>query len=165
VTDDHTGRKVRLHRLTQRLVTRGFQSYWRLSRGLTFGAQGLIIDADDRILLIRHTYRPGWHFPGGGVERNETVETALARELDEEAAVKITGPPSLFGIYANFKAFPSDHVSLFVIRDFARRPFSATREIAAAEFFARDALPEGTIGPVHRRLAEVLDGARPSPHW
>lgn len=165
MTDDHTGRRARLRRLTERAVTRGFQSYWRFSRGLTLGAQGLVIAPDDRILLIRHTYRPGWHFPGGGVERNETVESALARELDEEAAVEVTGPPALFGIYANFKAFPSDHVSLFVIRSFVRRAFTPTREIAAAEFFARDALPEGTIGPVHRRLAEVLYGAPPSHHW
>jgi len=165
VTDDHTGRKARMRRLTERVVTRSFQSYWRFSRGLTLGAQGLVIDPDGRILLIQHTYRPGWHFPGGGVERNETVESALARELIEEAAVEITGPPALFGIYANFRAFPSDHVSLFVIRSFVRRPFIATQEIAAAEFFPRDALPEGTIGPVRRRLAEVLDGAAPSPHW
>ena len=38
--------------LVQRLVTRGLQRYWRLTRGLTLGAQGMVIDARDRKSVV-----------------------------------------------------------------------------------------------------------------
>ncbi len=148
------------------LLNKALQRYWRISRGMTLGAQGLVLGKDGRILLVRHTYRPGWHFPGGGVERHETAEQALARELKEEAGVIVSGPAELFGLYANFRAFPSDHVALFVVRHWDQphipRP---NNEIAAQAFFRRDALPPDLGQGAHRRILEVLDGAPRSVMW
>ena len=53
--------------------------YWRFSRGLTLGVRGLVVDPERRIFLIKHSYVPGWHLPGGGVEPNETMREALGR--------------------------------------------------------------------------------------
>lgn len=149
------------------LVTRLLQQYWRTTRGLTLGAQGLVIDAQRRVLLVRHGYRPGWHFPGGGVEKGETAEEALARELEEEAGIVATERPELFGLYAHFKEFPGDHIVLFVVRSWTQvRTPEPNHEIAEQGFFAADRLPDGTSQGTRRRVEEVLHGAVPrDAHW
>lgn len=149
-----------------KLVTKLLQRYWRLSRGLTLGAQAALIDSESRILLIRHTYRPGWHFPGGGVERGETIEQALDRELDEEAGVALTQPPELFGIYSNAAVFPNDHVALFIARSWRQsRVPKPNHEIAEHGLFALAELPPDVSPGTARRLDEIFAGKARSAMW
>ena len=77
------------------LITPVLHFYWRIARGMTLGVRGCVVDEAGRLLLIRHSYTPGWHFPGGGVEVGQTLEEALAMELREEANVEMTGSPAL----------------------------------------------------------------------
>ena len=55
-------------------------------------AVGVILDAEKNILLTRRhddLHQGGlWEFPGGKVEQGESLDTALARELHEELAIK-----------------------------------------------------------------------------
>ena len=144
--------------LPVRTLTRVLRPIWRMRRGLTLGAQGALIDADDRVLLVRHSYRPGWFFPGGGVEWGETIEHALARELEEEVGATLLAPPELLGVYTNFASFPGDHIAVFLARDWRRQDGHRSSEIAEARLFARDDLPDaidpGTRGNVSEN-AEV----------
>ena len=61
-------------------------------------------EAGDILLLRRNqsdSVRPGdWDLPGGGVERGETIEAAVSRELQEEAGLNID-PSELMLFYAN----------------------------------------------------------------
>jgi ADP-ribose pyrophosphatase YjhB (NUDIX family) len=147
-------------------LTKVLRPFWRMRRGLTLGAQGVVIDGEDRVLLVRHGYRPGWFFPGGGVEWNETVETALARELEEEVGVSLIEPAQLHGIFGNFTSFPGDHIAVFVVRHWQRKENYRKRgEIAEAGMFARSALPAETDAGTRTRLAEIFDRSPISQLW
>lgn len=149
-----------------RLVTWGLHTYWRFARGMTLGVRAVVLDERNRVFLIRHTYVPGWHLPGGGVETGETALDALTRELREEACIVTDEPPVLAGVYFNHRISRRDHVLVYVIRNFTvleeKRPY---REIAEAGFFPLDQLPEGTTAATRRRLAEILEGQPPSTTW
>jgi 8-oxo-dGTP pyrophosphatase MutT (NUDIX family) len=63
-------------------------------------AVALIISADGKILQGQKNAKKGgvysngeWHIPGGGVNKGETLEEALIREVAEETALDIKGIP------------------------------------------------------------------------
>ncbi len=144
-----------------------FHTYFLLRRPMTLGARGVVLDDKEKsVFLIRHTYVPGWQFPGGGVETGHTVEETLKKELMEEGNIELTGRPQLFAIYHNAHASRRDHVALYVCRSFRQiTPFIANREIAEAGFFKLGALPPDTTPSTRRRLAEILDGADVPLDW
>ena len=126
----------------------------------------MVCDTAGRVLLVRHGYRPGWHFPGGGVERGEALSQSIARELEEEAGIVFDTQPRLFAIYSHFDAFPGDHIVLYVAERWRRvRIPQPNREIAEHGFFHAYALPEGTTAPTRRRLAEIFSGETRSQSW
>lgn len=133
---------------------------------LTLGVRLLALDDAGRVLLVRHSYVPGLHLPGGAVDLGETCRQAAEREAAEEGNLVLAEPPQLFHLYWNPMPGRRDHIALFVARG-ARQsaPWTPTLEIREAAFHPADALPEGTTASTHRRLAEVLAGETPAETW
>jgi ADP-ribose pyrophosphatase YjhB (NUDIX family)/GNAT superfamily N-acetyltransferase len=59
-------------------------------------ARGVVLDRDDRILLMRFQFEDGtslWATPGGGIEPGESVQEGLERELTEEIGLRPPAAP------------------------------------------------------------------------
>ena len=151
--------------LAERLRTRIAHLSFLLWRPMTLGVRAIVLDREGRVLLVRHGYVVGWHFPGGGVEKGETCESALQRELAEEACVAVEGPARLHGLFFNGRVSPRDHVAVYVIETFRVTGERAPDvEIQEARFFPLDALPDGVTRGTRRRLEEIFEG-RPVDGW
>jgi hypothetical protein len=75
-------------------------------------------------------------------------------------------PVSLHGVFANFTASPSDHVALYLVRRWTQPSIPrSNHEIVEQGFFPIDALPEGVVGSVRRRAAEIFGGQPISAQW
>jgi 8-oxo-dGTP pyrophosphatase MutT (NUDIX family) len=143
-----------------------FHLYWRFARGMTLGVRGVVVDAEGKVFLIKHSYVSGWHLPGGGVEVGETFLEALRRELMEEGRIEVLGEPALHGLFLNSHVSRRDHVAIYLVRQFRQdRPPEPNREIIASGFFDLAALPPETTEGTRLRIAEVLEGKSPIPTW
>ncbi|WP_240549501.1 NUDIX domain-containing protein [Devosia salina] len=150
----------------QRVRAKVFLTLKGLWHRMTMGARVMVIDGD-KVLLIRHTYVPGWQFPGGGVGPGETFEEAGARETLEETGYRVTGPMELFGLYHNTSPVTDrDHVAFFVAHKFEhafeRKP---DHEIAEVGWFDRHKLPDTVTPATSQRIDEYFDGQEKRTVW
>jgi ADP-ribose pyrophosphatase YjhB (NUDIX family) len=103
--------------------------------------------------------------PGGGVERHETMEQALEKELREEGNLAISGRPQLFHVYFNNRTSKRDHVVFYRVEVTQTAPRKPDLEIVESGFFPVDALPAGTTKATYRRLKELEGVEPPSNYW
>lgn len=148
-----------------KLIGRLAHSYFAVARGMTIGVRAACFDAEGRVFLVKHSYVPGWHMPGGGLEWRETAADALSKELREEGNLAILGRPQLFHVYFNKAASGRDHVLFYRADVEQTSPRTPDREIVESGFFPVDKLPVGTTPATLRRLAELRGEASPANHW
>jgi len=127
---------------------------------MTIGVRAILIDGD-KVLLVKHSYIPGWHFPGGGVDKGETIEEGMRREVFEETGYRVNGAPVVFQTYLNTLPPHRDHIVLYVCREFdIDVPFKPNSEIVACQWFDLHDLPKDTSKATRARIGEV-SGERP----
>jgi len=139
-------------------------AYKALRTPVAFGVSAILAGADGRILLVRQRYSPGWHFPGGGVERGEPPAEAIVRELGEEVGLHSSGEPVLHGLYTRTIGMTTNVVALYRVPD-AAIDFRPNAEIVEIFWADPEAPPEGATPATLRRFAELAGRAPPSPYW
>ena len=156
----------RVRRKCEPLLRRFFHAYFLVVRSMTLGVRAVVLDAENRVFLVRHSYINGWYLPGGGVDLGETMEQAMRRELKEEGDIDLIGDAALHGIFLNSHVSRRDHVAVYVVRQFRQdRLPEPNHEIVECGFYDAAALPAETTRGTRLRIAEVLDGAKPIATW
>jgi 8-oxo-dGTP diphosphatase len=100
-----------------------------------------VIPMDGRLVLGRRTMNPGiglWAFPGGFVNRGESVQGALVREVREETNLEVSAE-YLLGLY-------SEEDNPIVLAAYVARPVGGAlgigEEVSEVGLFEPTALPE-----------------------
>jgi|AntRauTorckE6833_2_1112554.scaffolds.fasta_scaffold18263_3 ADP-ribose pyrophosphatase YjhB (NUDIX family) len=127
--------------------------YWRIFQPFSVGVRAILINDQEQILLLKHSYGESWYLPGGGVDKGETLTGALARELAEELNLHYKDAPVLLGTYSNHFEGKNDFVSIFVIRNFTLKP-QRNLEISHWQFFDPHQLPKKISPGTKKRIAE-----------
>ncbi|WP_097235828.1 NUDIX domain-containing protein [Streptomyces sp. 1331.2] len=74
----------------------------------------LFFDEDDRVLLVKPTYKPGWEIPGGYLHAGETPSEGAAREVKEELGIT---PPIGRLLVADWAPHPTEGDKLLFVFD------------------------------------------------
>jgi len=128
---------------------------WLVFKPVSVGVRLLMV-RDGQVVLVKHVYEPYWYLPGGAVERDENLETAVRREAQEEAGATLNDL-ELLGVFTNYEREKSDHIVVFLSQAF-ELTCVGDDEIEYCRFFSLDALPEKVSPGSANRIREFLDG-------
>jgi 8-oxo-dGTP diphosphatase len=125
-------------------------------------ADGLVRDAEGRILLIRRKNPPfqgAWALPGGFIDVGEDPRDACEREMLEETCLKVK-VETLGGFYGRPDRDPRGHTVSVVYRcRVLSGEAKGADDAAEARWFTRDEIAKAELAFDHREvLAELLDG-------
>ena len=139
-----------------KLLYLAYKIFCFIFRPVRTGVRVVLLQGNE-VMLVRHSYVPGWFLPGGGLKRNETLDQAARREAYEETGAELNDL-TLAGVFTSFIQWKTDHAIVFLCRDF-KITGRSDNEIAEMRLFALDELPADTF-PLHRRLLESYRSGR-----
>ena len=117
---------------------------------------GIVVDDQDRVLVIRRRDNNHWEPPGGVLELDETFEEGVRREVLEETGVHIT-VDRLTGVYKNLNR----GIVALVFRCHANnQPRSTTAEATEVRWMTRDEIKD-MMDPAY--AVRVLDAFESNP--
>lgn len=123
--------------------------YWFLFRPKTAGVK-CVLEANGKILGVRHAYgKRKWTFPGGRIEKGESPEDAVRREIKEELGVGL-GEIRLLCKHYTTKEYKRDTVYCFAVHPISTNFRIAETEIAETQWFLPNEfpIPQSSIVPV-----------------
>lgn len=123
-----------------------------------------IVESAGRVVVVRHSYLPGYHLPGGGVDRGEAPADAVVREMREEIGLTHCAPPQFLGLYTRKVGPVTNHIALYRLAE-AEFTFRPGLEIRECCLIKPDAPPEGVAAATCRRLAEYCVGQPGQGPW
>ncbi len=137
------------------------RAWYRTLPAKRVGAGVVFTDVDDRVLLVRPTYKEHWEVPGGIVEASESPHEAAAREIAEELGIyRPVGrllcvdwvpprDPKTDGLMFLFDGgrLASEDAAAIVLR---------SEELSEHQFVAADALDDYLPAHMARRLVAAL---------
>jgi 8-oxo-dGTP pyrophosphatase MutT (NUDIX family) len=125
------------YRIAYRLAYPLARKWWTF-----YGNNGVMVAVwmDDRVLAVRHSYKPGLKLPGGGIARGEHERMTVVRELQEETGLSVA-PQKVAEVLTTTCRYGLIH--LFEVRLDAMPDLQIDRrEIIHAEFVAPATLDE-----------------------
>jgi ADP-ribose pyrophosphatase YjhB (NUDIX family) len=121
---------------------------------LMVGAAALILDEQNRLLLMKRSDSGCWGPPGGAVELGEVVEMAARREVREETGLEL-GELSLFGVFSSpelFYVYPNGdevyNVTIVYLARFKGGEIRLNGEYTGWRWFAPADIPENISPPI-----------------
>jgi ADP-ribose pyrophosphatase YjhB (NUDIX family) len=153
--------------ISHRLIGKAAKLLWRIGKPRTIGVRALLLDRDEWVALVRHTYADHWYLPGGGVKKGESIDAALMRELAEEVAIADAVIERILGVYQSRRQGKDDHIVIFVVRTAASGVLARAdlREIEQVSWFPLGDLPEIISPATRRRITEYRQGATGTGAW
>lgn len=119
---------------------------------------GVVVDDQERVLVIQRRDNGRWELPGGVLELEESIPDGMKREVLEETGVHVE-PVRLTGVYKNIKV---GVVALVFRARYVSGTPTTTDESQAVEWWSADDIRAKMPEVYAIRALDALTGSQPA---